>query len=197
MRQPALISPAQANDRLAPAVTVGVTAPAWPAKKAARAPSKRAGHRTEPPATPSWLLYPRLVLLVLGFGNRFFVLLLVLLDLGLGLIGRDILRLGQSISSFIRCSGLLRGSPESAARTAVAAASRSATGSWPPEALRTLFSIVAIGSLILFKEGGSGMDRSLNGPAQGFAGSSKRRRCRAHGAANQTRGSRREQVNDD
>src|SRR6266436_10044638 len=39
-RQPALISPAQANDRFDPPVTVGVTALAWPAKNAARAPSK-------------------------------------------------------------------------------------------------------------------------------------------------------------
>src|ERR1700738_3477532 len=41
-RQPALITPAQANKRFDPAVTVGVTALAWPAKNAARAPSKRA-----------------------------------------------------------------------------------------------------------------------------------------------------------
>src|SRR5882724_8074698 len=51
----------------------------------------------------------RLLCLFFGFGNRFFVLLLVLLNLSPGLIGRDILRLGQSISSFIRCSGLLSG----------------------------------------------------------------------------------------
>jgi hypothetical protein len=39
---PALITPAQANDRFEPPVTVGNTALAWPAKNAARAPSKRA-----------------------------------------------------------------------------------------------------------------------------------------------------------
>jgi len=58
--------------------------------------------------------------LFLALGNRFFVLLSVLLNLSPGLIGRDILRLGQSISSFYPLRRLLSGVSESAARTAVA-----------------------------------------------------------------------------
>jgi len=125
-----------ANDRFDPLVTVGVTALAWPAENAARAPVKEPRARTAPPRHGLGCCIRGLFCLFFGFGNRFFVLLSVLLNLSPGLIGRDILRLGQSISSFIRCGGLLSGSPESAARTAVAAASRSAAGSWPPEALR-------------------------------------------------------------
>jgi hypothetical protein len=56
---------AQANDLLDPLVTVGVTALEWPAKNAARAPSKRARAPNSAPrdtvlaVTPSWPLYPR------------------------------------------------------------------------------------------------------------------------------------------
>src|SRR5215212_8550568 len=50
----------------------------------------------------------RLLGLFFSLSNRFFVLLLILLDLSFGLIGRDILRLRQSISSLVGCSILLR-----------------------------------------------------------------------------------------
>src|SRR5215212_2432462 len=49
----------------------------------------------------------RLLGLFFSLANRFFVLLLILFDLSFGLIGRDVLRLRQSISSLVRCSILL------------------------------------------------------------------------------------------
>jgi len=94
-----LIAPAQANDRFDPLVTVGVTASSVARGKRSQSPSKRArAPNSAPRDTVLGGCIRGLFCLFFGFGNRFFVLLLVLLNLSPGLIGRDILRLRQSIS---------------------------------------------------------------------------------------------------
>src|ERR1700694_4845409 len=169
----ALNLPAQANDRCDPP-TVGITALAWPARNAARARNKRArAPNSAPRDTVLACCIRDLFCLFFGFGNRFLVLLLVLLHLSFGLIGRDILRLGQSISSFIGCSGLFSGvSRERCTNSCCCGVSQRCR----ILAARGTANLILDGShwiTHIAQRRRCGLDRSLNGSADGFAGSSK------------------------
>ena len=76
-------------------------------KRGQSSQQKSQGSEQRPPRHRLGRCIRSLLCLFFGFRNRFSVLLLVLRHLSLGLIGRDILRLGQGVSSLVCCSRLL------------------------------------------------------------------------------------------